>query len=145
MLSRLFILALFFTVAITSCNDDDNNDDLRVPNVNTNIDLNLNLPQYNPLQNPGSWVYVTGGSRGIIVYRVGIEQFAAFDRHCTYNVQEGCQIVAEEGSTVAKDEECCNSEFEIITGGPTEGPARRPLRQYNTQFNPNANTLRVYN
>jgi hypothetical protein len=69
----LFILALFFTVSFTSCNDDDNNDDLRVPNVNTDIDLNLNLPQYSPLQNPGSWVYVTGGSRGIIVYRVGIE------------------------------------------------------------------------
>ncbi|MCA1763208.1 MAG: hypothetical protein ABR574_01965 [Cryomorphaceae bacterium] len=137
------ILILGLLIA-PGCRKDRDIQDSRVPVVPTDVTINLNLPQYQPLANPGGFAYVIGGSRGIVVYRYGLEDFAAFDRHCTFEVQEGCTIEVEEAS-VATDLACCESSFEIVNGLPTEGPAIRPLLRYNTQFNPNANLLRIFN
>jgi len=142
--SYTFIILIFGLFIAPGCEKDRNTQDSRVPAVPTDITINLNLPQYNPLTNPGGFAYVIGGSRGIVVYRYGLEDFAAFDRHCTYQVEEGCTIEVEEAS-IATDMQCCGSSFEIVNGLPTEGPAIRPLRAYNTQFNPNANLLRIFN
>lgn len=138
----LFLIFILLTVAFGCKRDDD--DELQVPRVATDLTININLPSYSALANPGGWVYVTGGSRGIIVYRLSIDEFSAFDRHCTYNVVEGCKINVLDG-TIAKDEECCDSEFEIISGTPVSGQAELPLQSFRTQFNPNANLLRIYN
>lgn len=143
--SYYLLILLFCSFIVTGCNkDDDRNNSSRVPNVPTDQIININLPSYNALSNVGGFAYVQGGSRGIVVYRLSQDQFAAFDRHCTYQVSEGCTIEVDEG-TFAIDEECCESVFEIINGTPVEGLAQRPLLQYNTQFNPNANTLRIFN
>lgn len=139
----IILLSLFFIV--TACNkDNEGNNSSQVPNVPTDVIININLPSYNALSNVGGFAYVQGGSRGIVVYRFGLDQFAAFDRHCTYQVSEGCAIEVDEGN-LAIDQECCESVFEIINGTPVEGLAERPLYQYNTQFNPNANTVRIFN
>lgn len=122
----------------------ERDEDLYVPRVSTNVTINLNLPEYNDLINPGGWAYVLGGSRGIIVYRVSETEFSAFDRHCPYMVIEGCKISMIEGS-IAEDLECCHSRFEVITGIPVSGNAERPLQPFRTQFNPNAKLLRIFN
>ena len=139
---RAKYLVLLLLPFFMGCKKDRDNS--QVPRVPTDITINLNLPQYNPLVNPGSWVYVAGGSRGIIVYRLSVEDFTAFDRHCTYNITEGCRINVQDG-TIAKDEDCCNSELEFISGTRVSGPAQQVLQGFNTQFNPNANFLRIYN
>lgn len=87
---------------------------------------------------------MTGGSRGIIVYRIGLDEFSAFDRHCPYNVTEGCQVSVVDG-IFAEDTLCCHSRFEILYGTPVSGPAEHTLQSFRTQFNPNANMLRIYN
>jgi len=70
----------------------------------------------------------------------------AFDRHCTYQVENQCRINVDEDSNItAVDTECCNSVFTIIDGLPMSGPARRPLLRYQTTFNVNANTVRITN
>jgi nitrite reductase/ring-hydroxylating ferredoxin subunit len=136
-----FLFAILFT---SGCREDD--DDERVPRIATDIQLNLNLPEYQVLLNPGGWIYLTGGSRGIIVYRVNNDEFSAFDRHCTYRVPEACRVsVDEESGITATDTQCCGSQFELITGNVTEGPAQIGLSPFQTQFNPNTNMLRVYN
>jgi len=122
----------------------DRNDEIYVPRVATNVTININLPEFSALSNPGGWAYVLGGSRGIIVYRASTTEFSAFDRHCPYNVIEGCKVSILEGSIV-EDDECCHSQFEIITGIPIAGPAERPLQSFRTQYNPNANLLRIFN
>lgn len=143
--SFYLIILLSFIFIVSACNkDNEGNNSSQVPNVPTDVIININLPSYNALSNVGGFAYVLGGSKGIVVYRVGLDQFAAFDRHCTYQVSEGCAIEVDEG-TFAIDQECCESVFEIINGTPVEGPAERPLYQYNTQFNPNANTVRIFN
>lgn len=141
-LGRLTLL--FVIIFAAGCREDDDN--LRVPRVETNIQINLNLPQYQALLSPGGWVYQTGGSRGIIVYRVNIDEFAAFDRHCPFNVPDACQVeVDEESGITAIDNSCCGSTFEIITGNVVEGPAEIGLSRFNTQFNSNTNLLRITN
>jgi nitrite reductase/ring-hydroxylating ferredoxin subunit len=135
---------IFVFVLTTSCRDDDEGD--RVPRIQTEITLNLNLPEYNILLNPGGWLYLTGGSRGIIVYRVNNDEFAAFDRHCTFNVPEACRVFVDENSGLtASDTLCCESIFEIITGNVVQGPAQFQLQPFQTQFNQNSDVLRIFN
>lgn len=138
-----FYFILILLIVNTGCKKDRDND-LQVPLVATNVTININLPGYSALSNPGGWAYVQGGSRGIIVYRSSTTDFSAFDRHCPYNVMEGCKVSVLEGS-IAEDEECCHSQFEIITGIPIAGEAERPLQSYRTHYNPNANLLRIFN
>jgi len=141
---RSLFVVLFALVALISCKDDD--EDERVPRIQTDITLNLNLPEYNSLLNPGGWLYLTGGSRGIIVYRVNNDEFAAYDRHCTYNVPEACRVFVDPNSGItAADTLCCGSVFEIITGNVVEGPAQFRLQPFQTQFNSNSDLLRIYN
>ena len=138
------LVLMMLLIFATSCRDDDENE--RVPRIQTDITLNLNLPEYNILLNPGGWIYLTGGSRGIIVYRVSNDEFAAFDRHCTFNVPEACRVFVNEDSGItAKDTLCCGSVFEIITGNVVEGPAQFALQSFRTQFNQNSDVLRIYN
>lgn len=138
-------LSLILLAALsTGCQDKDENE--RVPRIQTDISLNLNLPEYNILLNPGGWLYLTGGSRGIIVYRLNNDEFSAFDRHCTFNVQDACRVFVDENSGLtAADTLCCGSQFEIITGNVVEGPAQFQLQPFRTQFNQNSDILRIFN
>lgn len=142
-MKRTIYFSLILLTVVFGCKRDDD-DALHVPRIATDVTININLPGFSALANPGGWVYVNGGSRGIIVYRSSINSFSAFDRHCPYQVEQGCKINVLDG-TIAEDEECCHSQFEIITGTPVSGSADRTLQHFNTQFNPNANLLRIYN
>lgn len=141
-MTRGFQISILLVLFLFGCKKEG--DDSQVPRIATDIQINLNLPSYNALLNPGGYAYAIGGSQGIVIYRLSQDEFTAFDRHCTYNVDEGCRINVTDG-TIAKDEDCCLSEFEILSGTPVSGNAERALLRYNTQFNPNANFLRVYN
>lgn len=128
-----------------ACNRDDDSLE-QVPRLPIDVTISLDLPLYQPLQNPGGWVYLQGGSQGLIVYRVGPSEIVAFDRHCTFQVENRCRIVVDEESNItAVDSDCCNSVFTIIDGVPMSGPARRPLHRYQTAFNVNTNMVRIYN
>jgi nitrite reductase/ring-hydroxylating ferredoxin subunit len=142
-IKRVFVV-IFTILLLTNCSDDDEDNFNGVPIIPTNLEIDLDLPAYNQLLNPGGWAYINGGSQGIVVYRIGLEDFSAFDRHCTYRVTENCRIEVT-NPPLAIDSECCESEFELVTGVPSSGPATQPLRTYNTQFNPNNNVLRIFN
>jgi len=140
---RTLIFYSVILIAAGSCRDKE---ERLVPHYPTDITLNLNLPEYNTLINPGGWLYLTGGSRGVIVYRVSYDEFVAFDRHCTFNVPERCRVsMMEESGLTLKDEQCCGSVFDIFTGGVIEGPATRSLQSFRTIYTPSTNTLRVFN
>jgi nitrite reductase/ring-hydroxylating ferredoxin subunit len=139
-----FLFLLLLTAAISqSCRDDDSLD--QVPVVPVDILLAIDLPLYAPLQNPGGWVYLNGGSEGIVVYRISATDFSAFDRHCTFQVANRCRTHIDENTNLTMvDYDCCESVFNLFDGTPLSGPARRPLRRYQTIFNVNNNTLRIY-
>ena len=114
-----------------------------VPLSPVDISINVNNPAYADLAVPGGWAYLSGGSLGLIVYRSGIDDFVAFDRHCPYQPADLCRVFVDGSQITARDTACCGSAFLISTGGVVEGPAAISLQQYNTTFN--GTTLRIYN
>jgi hypothetical protein len=80
-----------------------------VPLTPVDININVNNPSYADLAVTGGWVYLTGGSQGIIVYRSSPETFVALDRHCPYQPAEYCRVTVDESEIIARDTACCHS------------------------------------
>jgi nitrite reductase/ring-hydroxylating ferredoxin subunit len=126
---------------ISSCRKESN----QVPNVLVDIQVNINNPGYIDLQVVGGWKYFEGGSRGIIVYRRSYDEFVAFDRHCTYQVESSCgQVSVDSTNVIAVDNNCCGSRFLITDGSVQSTPATMPLKQYQVYWDGSA-ILRIYN
>ena len=136
------LLVVWCLVLVTgsACRKEDR---VGVPYTGVDISINVNNPAYVDIQVPGGWLYLTGGSNGIIVYRRTLEAFTALDRHCPYQPENLCRVVVDNTEVIARDTACCHSAFLIIDGSVTEGPASIGLQQYNTTFN--GTTLRIYN
>lgn len=131
------LIALFFI----ACSKDDNNSN--IPLVSVNYYIHTNDPAYNKVTVPGGWMYLNGGSRGIILYRASNDEFRAFDRHCTYNSTSSCALVSVENNNITAYDDCCGSKFLITDGSVTQSPASLPLKQYQTTFD--GSVLHVYN
>lgn len=142
MRSARFLIIAILGLLLLSSNSCQKGNPSGIPYVPVNFLLTVSNPDFAPLQAIGGWLYLTGGSRGIIVYRFSQDEFKAYDRHCTFQIDEGCRVDVEE-SIFGVDNECCDSKFLIIDGAPIDGPAAIGLQQYNTQFD--GNTLLITN
>jgi len=133
-----FIL-LFFVFA--SCNEEKE----LIPNVYVDFQIDLNDPEYKDLNVTGGYINVTGGHRGILIYRRSFDEFSAYDRACPYDPECG-YVSADESVFLAVDTVCCKSEFALtLNGAVTTGPAQFPLRNYSVQYNSSTNLIRVTN
>lgn len=134
-------LAMLFTLlSFHSCNENHQ----VVPNVYVDFSININDPEYTDLNVPGNSITVTGGVNGIIIYRISQDEFAAYDRTCTHNVEENCRVVVDENINFVVDSMCCGSKFLLLDGSVYEGEAIYPLKSYRTSFD-GSTYLRVYN
>lgn len=139
-LKSIFLL-LFPFLLLFSCDKDKEN---QIPDVPVDIYINTNKPSYSDLQTTGGWVYITGGSKGIIVYRFSANDFKAYDRHCTHRPSENCGRAQVDSSEIKVHcRPCSGSEYSIGDGSVLKGPASRPLRQYGTEFD--GNVVHIYN
>lgn len=135
-ITRLIFCALF----TISCKEEP----YPIPNVPVNISINLDLPSYQPLNSPGGYAYVNGGSRGIVIYR-DFEAFRALDRHSTYNSNDACAVVEVNPNNMFElIDTCSGSRFSISNGAVIEGPAKFGLRSYNAAWD-GAYTVHIYN
>ncbi len=134
------VLFMLVGVAITGCKREERGG---VPISPVDISINVNNPAYADLAVPGGWLYLSGGSLGILVYRSTPETFVALDRHCPYRTADLCRVSVDESELIARDTTCCGSAFLITDGSVVEGPAALNLQRYNTSFN--GTTLRIYN
>ena len=140
-LARISILALLCFTLVT-CNK---NDDV-VPYVFVNLSINLSDPQFIDLQAVGNAVKITGGVRGIVVYRKSIDEFLAYDRNCTYKASNDSARVDIEKSLGFAFCEHCGSQFSLVFEGTVlKGPASRQLLLYRTSYNRTFNTLYISN
>lgn len=131
-----FLIILLFC----ACEDDNNSG---IPLVDTNITISINDPAYLKLKTIGGWEYITGGSRGIIVYRLSNTEFKAYDRHCTFQPSSTCALVSVDPNNITASDNCCGSTFSLINGSVTSPPALSPLKEYTTSFN--GSVLRITN
>ena len=79
-LLSLIFLAVF--VSIPSCKKDNANNP--IPDTTVDVYIYISNPSYLSLTAIGGWAYVSGGVRGLLVYRKSNSEFMAYDRNCTY-------------------------------------------------------------
>jgi nitrite reductase/ring-hydroxylating ferredoxin subunit len=141
MKAHKYILILMVSVVLIGTDGCKKKND-QVPLVPVDLFINVNEPQFFDLSSVTGWVYVTGGSEGIIIYRNNTDEFSAYDRHAPINIEDECQIKVNDDNITIEDP-CTGSRWLIIDGSLIEGPAIQGLESYNATFvDP---VLHVYN
>jgi len=125
---------VLFLIIISSCGDS--NDYIR--NVYVDVEIDLSLPEFSPLNTVGNSTFIEGGNKGIIIYRFSNYEYNIYDRNCSYEPNLECSYVDSINSTIAMCG-CCSSAFLLDQNGvAANSPAVLPLKQYNYSLN---NTL----
>lgn len=118
-MKRFFALLVLFLL-ISSCSSGDNNP--RNPyllEVNVQLTLDMNLPQYSPLQFPSNPVYIANqGNGGIIVMKTGVGAYRAFDASDPNHVPSSCSSLQIDGVEAVCGCEDANT-YSLLTGLPT--------------------------
>lgn len=139
------ILMLFFVVGLLSCEDDDNRQqNPNLLNIQFDIVLDLNFPQYSQLNFPGNAIYVGGqgiGNDGIIVVNTG-SGFVAWDASDPNEFPSNCTRLQISGLTASSTCQNSNS-YSLVTGQPLEDGLEFPLLSY--RVSPGDDSVRVFN
>jgi nitrite reductase/ring-hydroxylating ferredoxin subunit len=127
---KIFKIIFLFLFLLTSCNKENSNSNPNIPIQTVNITIYPGDPQFaTNIGVPGGWVYLTGGNKGIIVYRKTNTDFAAYERTCTYDPNTAAKLKVLNDNITIHDS-VCNSKFLILDGSVTQGPAAAALKAY---------------
>src|SRR4051812_36182646 len=121
-MKSLFVFCLVVIVSVYGCKKDKNNSTSTVPIAAVDFNLYVNNPSYVSLNTVGGWVYVTGGVRGIIIYRSTSTEFKAYERNCTYQSGNACALVSVDATNIIAADTCCHSKFLLTDGSVSQGP-----------------------
>ena len=137
---KLFLRILFpIIIILLGCKNQYEG----IPNVNVNLYINIQNPQYQNLSGMGSWTYLEGGSKGIIVFNLDNDNFLAYERHCPYQPENNCSKISVDETNLFAIDTCCSSKYQLIDGSVIDGPATLPLKGYNTSFD--GNIIHIWN
>jgi len=139
------ISLLFLAWAEVSISGCKKGEEYNIPNVPVDIYIPLALPEYSALNSIGNHVIISGGYKGIIIFRRSIDQFSAYERACPFDPTASGSIVAPDSSLVLGVDYKCGSKFNFFDGSVVNGPATRPLKQYNCDYDAATMSLRIYN
>ena len=93
----------------------------------------------------GEHEYFTGAIKGLIVYRIDMQNFCAYDRACSYDYKAGGYVSVDDNNPFQLICGSCHSTYNILTGYPIgEVKAEAPLRAYKATMIDDFN-LRVQN
>jgi hypothetical protein len=139
------VLVVIFAICLMACEDDDvrqNNPNLL--NIQFDITLDLNFPQYSQLNFVGNAIYVAGqgiGNDGIIVANTG-SGFVAWDASDPNEFPGGCTRLQPSFPTASSS---CNppNSYSLVTGQPLEDGLQFPLLSY--RVSESNGLIRVFN
>lgn len=115
-----------------------------VPDVLVQEQVNLNSVSSQELNlGDGRFIFISGGIKGIILYRKSSDVFLAFERLSPYRMEDSCGILTVPSSRFYMEDNCHNCTFGW-DGRPLSGPCREILKQYRVQFI-SSNTLSISN
>lgn len=121
----------------------DGYDHATIPTVKVNFTIYPDDVGYAHLNYIGGHEYLTGGVAGIIVYRVDMTTFVAYDRACPYDWDHADAWLEVDESGIIIIDRHCGSRFNILDGAVINGPAQYPLKFYRTTYD--GRRLRIYN
>ncbi len=136
---RKILLVVLITIISIACKKDN----YPVPNVKVNTIVYLDLPREgtNPfIIKPGGQYGKFVGVNGIVIYELSPDEYYAYDLMCTYNHDDNSPHfidIFEDGNPNLRCPKCHSKYNVIANGAVTEGPARLPLRQYQTHVRNN--------
>ena len=127
------LIIVFFCLALISCKKDDspndNNPNLLSPLISVN--LNLNLPQYNPLKFPGnSLILNSEGLKGVVVYNVNNDLYTAFELSDPNHIPSGCSKMTVNGIIATCPCTTDTNSYDIVTGQHQNNENLFPMQQY---------------
>jgi len=106
-----------------------------LPYESVNFTVYLTDPGFTTLQNPSTYIYVTGGIAGIILYRLDAMTFLAYDRACPYDWDLTTDRLNVDTNGLTISHATCGSIFSILNGTVIKGPSNYGLLPYKTVFN----------
>lgn len=132
MKKTLLIFSLFLLITGCSQSDDSYRNNPNLPDVRVNLQLNLNLPEYNDLAYPGnSYSTYTQGVRGIVIYNINNNQYAAFELSDPNHPPSNCSAMTVDG--VIANCGCDDNKYNIITGELSEGEGQYTMKPYRVE------------
>lgn len=143
--------ALGFTLllpALLSLHSCDGNSQVteKIPTGPVNLNIDLNLPAYMQLANPGSHAYFEGGIKGVLVIHDYDDSWYAFERGCAFQPLDNCSRIWADSVNIQLQcgtptstgfQPCCSSKY-TYSGFPLQGEARGRLARYQIQRSGNA-------
>lgn len=139
MLRKTVTLLIFCVLISCSKSDEKLNRNPYLTNPVVSLNLNLNLPEYNSLKFPGSYIIVPQGIKGIVVYCVSESQYWAFDLTDPNHAPNYCSRMEIEGIIASCPCPDDSNEYNIVNFGQhkTEPDTKYPMQQYQAQRNGN--------
>ncbi|QSE98389.1 hypothetical protein [Fulvivirga lutea] len=135
----IIVLSLIL-ISYSGCEEDTS--DIPLPFTDfPDISINLTLPEYQDLRTAG-YIYIEGGVRGIIIYKESDTNYIAYERNCSFEPNSACATVDVHSSGFYMVDTCCGSNYNFPDAIPTTGPARSPLRIYETSLSGSTLTIR---
>jgi len=141
------IIYIFIGLSLLACSSsDDNNNNVNNPFLTippVNLDLNLNLPEYNTLKFPGNNVIITNqGIKGIVIYNVNNNLYTAFELSDPNHTPNSCSRMTV-GGILATCQCGDENKYDIVTGQHQSNQSNYPMQQYRTERE--GDFVRVFN
>ena len=143
---KYLIYLLLFAFILTSCkrSDDQDDDNPNLIDPLVNINLNLDLPEYNGLNFPGNSVVLQQlGVQGIVVYNVNNDLYTAYDLADPNHIPNLCSMMELEGIIATCPCDTDSNSYDIITGQNQAQPDSYPMQGYRAVRT--GNNIRVSN
>ncbi|NNE01602.1 MAG: hypothetical protein HKN52_00420 [Eudoraea sp.] len=126
---------LVFSIIILACNNDQGSRNPYIQEIGFRFEVNLNLPLYSPLTNPGNPIYIGSngaGVRGVYVINTGFNVFRAFEASCPNHSPSPCSTTELNGQSAVCA--CEGYEYSLFTGQqlmrPEDGNRYYDLLEY---------------
>ncbi|MFA5417657.1 MAG: hypothetical protein WC341_04280 [Bacteroidales bacterium] len=153
-------IALFFIILLIVGNFgcSKNNVNPNIPKVVINFTLDPNSTVFQELNTVGGWLYldevpgwvIPSASRGIIIYRMELNTFKAYERQppndpykcCDDQMQNCSKLIVGKYYPFAADT-CTNNMYSMYDGSLFQGEGRYPMIEYYAEYD--GGLLHVYN
>lgn len=125
-----FVLLLFSFFFMGCSSDDTTYNNPNLLNTSVYFNVNLNLPQYSPLQYPMNPVYVPGyGNAGVIIVNAGGNNYRAFDAADPNHPLQDCSKLLIDGiqGTCQCDD---HNTYNLVTGTVVESESNGDSYDY---------------
>jgi nitrite reductase/ring-hydroxylating ferredoxin subunit len=136
----LFIISIIFIFLGCEKNNVVNNNPY-LPAYSFQLNINTSLPLYNDLQFPSNPKLITdqgAGIKGVIVMKVGTNDYRAYEASCPNQYPSDCSLLTIKGINAKCP--CDDKEYSLFTG---LGNGQYPLKPYRVEVSePN---IRIYN